>query len=126
MENITNLFGFTVIQNPFMAERIYTKKQTRKFKNNRWCKKYLKKYSKEIPRKDALVNEINKTIVCHPITYQAIQSYVQTQKSKPRPTIEWVDKYSCVKEEFKVQWRPRFGFDAFIKPDNFFLLGACS
>jgi hypothetical protein len=66
--------GYNIISDPVnMVDRIYTKIQTRKFKNRRWVKKYIRKYSYTTPSKDILVMETNKTMVCHPIVYEQIR-----------------------------------------------------
>ena len=47
-----------------LTKNILTRKQTRKFKNKRWVKKYRKKYSKIVPDSNAYV--FGGKLVCHP------------------------------------------------------------
>ncbi len=91
------LYGYTVISSPAMIERIFTKKQTRKFKNNRWCKKYQKKYSCFLPRKTLLVDSMNKMIWCHPETYRLLKEEKENWEA-PQFTHAWVDEYMDMEE----------------------------
>jgi len=52
--------------NAIIRKRIFTKKQTRKFKNTRWVKKYKKKYSyvKLIPQ--IILDSSNQCYYAHP------------------------------------------------------------
>jgi len=54
------------------TKRIFTKKQTRKFKNTRWVKKYKKmhSYTEFIP--GAIFDKINQCFYMHPIALEAL------------------------------------------------------
>lgn len=73
-----NLIGYLYGMNIHISEhcgikkRIFTRKQTRKFKNRRWVKKYEKKYSyvKMIPQ----IVSLHDKIIMHPEAWEKIKT----------------------------------------------------
>lgn len=85
------IHGYEVITNPSLLDRIYYKKQTRKFKNKRWNKKYLKKYSSLVPSKKFYVITESKTIIGHPATIDQlvkIGTYSLNPVNYQEPSVE--------------------------------------
>lgn len=72
---IEHISGMPIIENSFVGEtkRVFTKKQTRKFKNRRWVKKYKKKYShmKFIPG----MMMVQGNLLAHPALIPTLEKY---------------------------------------------------
>ena len=64
--------GQRIIVSPNLVDIVYTRKQRRKLTNTRWTKKYLKKYSKQVPSAQVIVLA-DGTIICHPATYEKLK-----------------------------------------------------
>ena len=77
--------GYDVILNPNMVERIFTRKQTRKFTNTRWTKKYKNKYSKIVPSSQVSMDIEQGVVICHPETAKFIQIQMGMNRIKERP-----------------------------------------
>ena len=111
-----DISNYQLIESMLMTETKFTRKQTRKFKNNRWCKKYEKKYSYSTPRKDFLADHINKVLYVHPIIYNLVKGGIHhPPKFIPTPVI-FIPPPD--KDSFKVRWRPMFGFNYPIKENS--------
>lgn len=107
--------AYTVIQNPHMLDRVFTKKQTRKFKNRRWVKKYEKKYSYMTPSKNVMISEINKVIFAHPATCQALE--VEMGKKE-------IPKATPITGNSEFGFMPRFGLSLLNRPES--ILSCCA
>ena len=67
-----NILGFNIIESYKMTESKQYK-FPRKKNNIRWKKKYQKKYSVELPRKDFIISENQEWIICHPIMAERLR-----------------------------------------------------
>ena len=74
--------GYKLITNTNLLDRVFYRKQTRKFKNKRWNKKYLKKHSGLIPSKKFYVDIESKMIIGHPV---AIDQLIKVGTYSPNP-----------------------------------------
>ena len=72
---LKDLFGMKVVESAYAVtqNRKFTRKQTRKFTNTRWVKKYKKKYSYIEFEPGAFYSEIHKTLFIHPRALKALQ-----------------------------------------------------
>ena len=68
-----DLLGMKVIESYEMTKREQTK-FPRKKNNRRWQKKYVKKYSIQVPRTDFMISEMAGSIICHPIMAARLRS----------------------------------------------------
>lgn len=82
--NLGYLYGFQVYENSNMLvfEEVWTRKQTRKFKNRRWNKKYRKKYCQRIsyPDTNVIIDQVNNRIYGHPATLQELKEKLRIQE----------------------------------------------
>ena len=72
---LKDLFGTKVVESAHAvtANRKFTRKQTRKFTNTRWVKKYKKKYSYIEYEPGAFFIAVNNTLIIHPTALKALQ-----------------------------------------------------
>lgn len=82
MNSIGEICGipFFVSEHAGTRERVFTRKQTRKFKNKRWCKKYIKKYSYETFTPGAFMIQNNQALLMHPDVYKKVKDKIDGQK----------------------------------------------
>lgn len=75
MNYIGKLYGMEVYLSDNVVETCikFTRKQTRKFKNTRWVKKYLKKYSYEATKPSMNVIENYGKMIMHPLAWDFIR-----------------------------------------------------
>ncbi len=75
-----HLYGLKAYTSEYCVERstAFTRKQTRKFKNHRWVKKYLKKYSYEV-QTPSMVKYHDK-IIMHPEIYIKLKKEIDGQE----------------------------------------------
>lgn len=80
MTMIAQLYGCVVHINPHcLAISIaFSRKQTRKFKNNRWVKKYMKKYSYKVYV--PTMYQIHDKFVIHPEIWKNLKEQVQNNE----------------------------------------------
>jgi hypothetical protein len=71
---IGTLSGFPIFESIYAINQVrkFTKKQTRKFKNHRWVKKYIKKYSYFESKPGAFFDSINQRYYIHPEVLKSI------------------------------------------------------
>lgn len=83
MNMIGHLYGMGVHTSEHCMSRStgFTRKQTRKFKNHRWVKKYLKKYSYEI-QTPTMVQYHDKMIM-HPKVWEQLKIQLEEQRNAP-------------------------------------------
>lgn len=82
MKSIGEICGipFFVSEHAGTRERVFTRKQTRKFKNKRWCKKYIKKHSYEILIPGIFMIRGNTAAMMHPDIYIKLRDKIDGQK----------------------------------------------
>lgn len=101
---------YFLIESALMVETKFTRKQTRKFKNRRWCKKYKKKYSYTSPRTDIMLIESLKHAVCHPsVAHRIKHLFRNTPNYKSlfeyqEPQCWTAEKSSASKMTFRPLW----------------------
>lgn len=66
MGSLGKIYGYQLYESSDMVDKIIIRKQTRKFTNTRWVKKYLKKYTSFVPSKDVILDSEGKRIIGHP------------------------------------------------------------
>lgn len=78
---LSHLNGFPIFSNinVGITKINFTKKQTRKFTNTRWTKKYLKKYSHKVLVPQAIFDNVNKCYFIHPIILKQIEQGKQNE-----------------------------------------------
>lgn len=76
MSYIGSLYGMEVHTDENVVERklAFKRKQTRKFKNHRWVKKYRKKYSYAITRPSMI--QIHEKLLIHPKAWEFLQTKI--------------------------------------------------
>jgi hypothetical protein len=77
------LYGMELFvdENIVKKSTAFTRKQTRKFKNNRWVKKYMKKYSYEVITPSMSIININNKLVMHPEAWILLQEKLNENKT---------------------------------------------
>lgn len=73
--------GYTIYKSAVLTEEIMLKKQTMKFKNRRWVKKYRKKYLRTVPSRKITVNNLTKEIYGHPIVIDTLVREIENRSS---------------------------------------------
>ena len=88
MGMIGHLYGMEVYINEYCVIKSieFTRKQTRKFKNHRWVKKYMKKYSYEIFTPTMV--QIHDKITMHPTIWEQIKKELEDQKTSPTSPLD--------------------------------------
>jgi len=94
--NMGIIYGYTIIEDAGLVERTVTKKQTRKFKNTRWVKKYRKKYSKVSPSEHLMFNPDRKTIIGHPMAIKNLMLMVEQKKRESPFANQWHVDFSKI------------------------------
>ena len=116
--------GYKIITNSNLLDRVFYRKQTRKFKNKRWNKKYLKKHSGLVPSKKFYVTEESKIIIGHPV---AIDQLIKIGTYSPNPVNyreppfkkHFMEKPSFDSYENRVRTFHTFGIK--LKPEDSFI-----
>lgn len=76
MNYVGSLYGMKVFLDDNIMETCtkFTKKQTRKFKNTRWVKKYIKKYSYLSTKPSMNIVKNYEMMIMHPLTWDSIKT----------------------------------------------------